>query len=63
VNRIFFGDGLPGIQRAATVYFGERASRLTPLESAMLAGVMPQPLALFSVSELGRGERGGRMMC
>ena len=43
VNRIFFGNGLYGIQRAATVYFGKHASQLSPLESAMLAGIIRSP--------------------
>jgi penicillin-binding protein 1A len=43
VNRIFFGNGLYGIQRAATVYFGKHSSQLSPLESAMLAGIIRSP--------------------
>lgn len=43
VNRIFFGNGLYGIQRAANVYFGKHASQLTLGESALLAGIIRSP--------------------
>ena len=43
VNRIFLGNGLYGIQRAATVYFGKHASQLTLGESAMIAGIIRSP--------------------
>ena len=43
VNRIFFGNGLYGIQRASQVYFGKHASQLTLGESAMIAGIIRGP--------------------
>ena len=43
VNRIFFGGGLYGIERAAKAYFGKSAADLTPGEGAMLAGIIRSP--------------------
>ncbi|MCB1227321.1 MAG: transglycosylase domain-containing protein, partial [Verrucomicrobiales bacterium] len=47
VNRIFFGPGLWGIQRASQVYFGKHASQLTVSEAALIAGIIRSP-ARFS---------------
>ncbi len=43
MNRIFFGNGLYGIQRAATVYFGKHASQLNLSEAALIAGIVRGP--------------------
>ena len=43
VNRIFFGNGLYGLQRASNVYFGKAAANLTLGESALLAGIIRSP--------------------
>jgi penicillin-binding protein 1A len=43
INRIFFGNGLYGIQRASNVYFGKHASQLTLGECALLAGIIRSP--------------------
>lgn len=43
VNRIFFGNGLYGIQRASQVYFGKHASQLTLSESALIVGIIRGP--------------------
>ncbi len=43
VNRIFFGPGLWGIQRASQVYFGKHASQLSLSESALVAGIIRGP--------------------
>jgi len=44
VNRIFFGTGLYGIQRASQVYFGKHASQLTLSEGALIAGIIRSPV-------------------
>lgn len=44
VNRIFFGTGLYGIQRASQVYFGKHASQLTLSEAALIAGIVRSPV-------------------
>jgi penicillin-binding protein 1A len=43
VNRIFFGSGLYGIERASRAYFGRSAENLSPGEGAMLAGIIRSP--------------------
>lgn len=43
VNRIFFGSGIYGIERASKAYFNHRAAELTPGEAAMLAGIIRSP--------------------
>jgi membrane peptidoglycan carboxypeptidase len=46
VNRIFFGPGLWGIQRASQAYFGCHASQLTLSQSALIAGIIRSPSRL-----------------
>lgn len=43
VNRIFFGGGLYGIERASKAYFGKTAAELNASEGAMLAGIIRSP--------------------
>ena len=43
VNRIFFGSGIFGVQRAAESYFGKPAKELTLDEGAMLAAIIRGP--------------------
>ena len=38
-----FGDGIYGAQSAARSFFGKDAARLSPVESARLAAVLPNP--------------------
>ncbi|MCB1209345.1 MAG: transglycosylase domain-containing protein, partial [Verrucomicrobiales bacterium] len=44
INRIFFGTGIYGIQRASQVYFGKHASQLTLSEAALIAGIIRSPV-------------------
>ncbi len=44
VNRIFYGPGIYGVQRASQVYFGKHASQLTLSEAAMIAGIIRSPV-------------------
>jgi penicillin-binding protein 1A len=44
VNRIFFGTGVYGIQRASQVYFGKHASQLSLSEGAMIVGIIRSPV-------------------
>jgi len=46
MNRIYFGSGLYGIERAARGFFVKPASELTLGESAMLAGIIRGPSIL-----------------
>ncbi len=44
MNRIFFGAGVYGIQRAAQIYFGKNAADLSLGEAAMIAGIIRGPM-------------------
>lgn len=46
INGSFYGTNAYGVEDAAQTYFGKRASALTLLESAMLAGLPNAPSAL-----------------
>jgi penicillin-binding protein 1A len=43
LNTIYFGNGSYGIERAAQIYFGHGASKLTLAEAALLAGIPSDP--------------------
>lgn len=43
LNKIYYGNGAYGIQRAAKSYFGKQVSELTLSESAFLAGIPKGP--------------------
>jgi penicillin-binding protein 1A len=43
LNKVYFGDGLHGIEAASRGYFGKHASQLTVAEAALLAGLVKSP--------------------
>ncbi len=43
LNKVYFGDGLYGIEAASRGYFGKHASELTVPEAALLAGLVKSP--------------------
>ncbi len=43
LNTVYFGQGAYGVQAAAETYWGIPARKLTPAESATLAGILPAP--------------------
>ena len=43
VNQVYFGSGAYGIESAAQLYFGKRATELTLPEAALLAGIIQAP--------------------
>lgn len=43
LNAVYFGGGAYGIEAAAESYFGKSVERLTPAESALLAGMIREP--------------------
>ena len=43
LNKIYFGDGLHGIEAASRGYFGKHASELSLEEAALLAGLVKSP--------------------
>jgi hypothetical protein len=58
LNIIELGPGIRGVKRAAEVYFGKPVSRLTPLESAHLAALTPNPLGFARRFREGRVDDG-----
>ena len=44
LNTIYFGQGAYGIEAAAQVFFGKKASEMTVAEGALLAGLTKSPL-------------------
>ena len=45
LNKVYFGDGLYGVEAAARGYFSKRASELTIAEAALIAGLLQAPSA------------------
>ncbi len=43
LNKVYFGDGLYGVEAASRGYFGKKASELSLPESALLAGLLKAP--------------------
>jgi len=43
LNKVYFGDGLHGVEAAARGYFGKSASNLSVDEAALLAGLIKSP--------------------
>jgi penicillin-binding protein 1A len=43
LNKIYFGDGLHGVEAASRGYFGKHASELSLAEAALLAGLVKSP--------------------
>jgi penicillin-binding protein 1A len=43
LNKVYFGDGLYGVEAASLGYFGKHASDLTVPEAALLAGLIQSP--------------------
>ena len=57
VNRVYFGNGLWGIEAASLGYFGKHASDLTLPEAALLAGLVKSPSTLAPTTDLERATR------
>ncbi len=45
LNKVYFGDGLYGVEAAARGYFGKPASQVTVSEAALIAGLVQSPSA------------------
>src|SRR6185436_19846487 len=54
LNKVYFGDGLYGVETAARGYFGKHASELSLAEAALLAGLVKSPSALAPTINLDR---------
>jgi penicillin-binding protein 1A len=54
LNKVYFGDGLYGVEAASRGYFGKHASALSVAESALLAGLVKSPSAYAPTVSLER---------
>jgi len=54
LNKVYFGDGLYGVEAASRGYFGKHASELSLSEAALLAGLVKSPSAYAPTSNLDR---------
>jgi len=54
LNKVYFGDGLYGVEAASRGYFGKHASELTLAESALLAGLVKSPSSYAPTANLDR---------
>jgi 1A family penicillin-binding protein len=54
LNKVYFGDGLYGVEAAARGYFGKSASELTVAEGALLAGLIQSPSSYAPTVNLDR---------
>ncbi len=52
LNDVYFGDGATGVQAAAEIYFGVPASKLSPAQATLLAGLLPAPSYLNPFSNM-----------
>ena len=56
LNKVYFGDGLYGIEAAARGFFGKHASELTLPEAALLAGLVKSPSTYAPTVSLERAK-------
>jgi 1A family penicillin-binding protein len=54
LNKVYFGDGLYGVEAASRGYFGKHASEVTVAEAATLAGLVKSPSSYAPTTSLAR---------
>src|SRR3954467_84500 len=54
LNKVYFGDGLYGVEAASRGFFGKHASQLTVSEAALLAGLVKSPSSYAPTVSLER---------
>ena len=54
LNKVYFGDGLHGVEAAARGYFGKPAAELDVAEAALLAGLIQSPSSYAPTVNLDR---------
>jgi 1A family penicillin-binding protein len=54
LNKVYFGDGLYGVEAASRGYFGKHASEATVAEAATLAGLVKSPSSYAPTTSLAR---------
>ncbi len=53
-NRVYFGNGLWGIEAASLGYFGKHASELTLAEAALIAGLVKSPSSYAPTTDMAK---------
>jgi 1A family penicillin-binding protein len=56
LNKVYFGDGLYGVEAASRGYFGKHASALSVPEAALLAGLVKSPSGYAPTTNLERAK-------
>jgi penicillin-binding protein 1A len=56
LNKVYFGDGLHGVEAASRGYFGKRASQLSIEEAALIAGLVKSPSSYAPTVSLERAK-------
>jgi penicillin-binding protein 1A len=56
LNKVYFGDGLHGVEAASRGYFGKRASQLSVEEAALIAGLVKSPSSYAPTVSLERAK-------
>lgn len=56
LNKVYFGDGLYGVEAASRGFFGKHASELDVAEAALLAGLVKSPSAYAPTVSLERAQ-------
>ena len=56
LNKVYFGDGLYGVEAASRGYFGKHASELNLAEAALLAGLLKAPSSYAPTTRPDRAE-------
>src|SRR5712691_6928927 len=56
LNKVYFGDGLYGVEAASRGYFGKRAKDLTVAEAALLAGLVKSPSSYAPTTNIVRAK-------
>jgi 1A family penicillin-binding protein len=56
LNKVYFGDGLYGVEAASLGYFGKHASEVSVAEAALLAGLVKAPSAYAPTVSVDRAK-------
>jgi penicillin-binding protein 1A len=56
LNKVYFGDGLYGVEAASRGYFGKHAKELTVAEAALLAGLVKSPSSYAPTTNMQRAK-------
>jgi penicillin-binding protein 1A len=56
LNKVYFGDGLYGVEAASRGYFGKKASEINLPEAALLAGLLKAPSTYSPATSMEKSE-------